>query len=302
MLSGGRVPERRPSDLPRATAVAAVASLALCSLAGFLLVMRAVVTTSALAAYDPQVAALLRAFRTPPLTRVLWAATVFGDPRSMWAVAAVFVLLLVVWGRRAEAVLVGVTMAAGSAIGDAAKVATHRPRPPASLAIIREPASASFPSGHALASLLLFALLAFVLWRTAGTTAMRRVAIAAVCALGAFLVALSRVYLGVHWPTDVLGGWCLAAALVTVTLSAYLAWERHAPGPKRWRPVATGRVRLGVALALACVALAVLIAGAAADPLLREPARPLSTRDSYKSFASVSPNASSRGIGSPRAR
>jgi undecaprenyl-diphosphatase len=242
--------------------------LALYFLAGFLSIMRAVVTTSALAVFDPQIAALLRAFRTPPVTRLMWIATVFGDPNSMWAVSIVFVLLLLLWGRRGEAVLVGVTMAVGSTAGDFLKVATHRSRPPAFYALIGEPRSASFPSGHALASLLFFALLALVLWRAVGTTPRRRFSIVAVCALGALLVALSRVYLGVHWPTDVVGSWYLGAAWLSVTVGSFLGWERYASGAKRWAAAGTGRLRAAVTLGVAASAAAVLVVGAAADPLL----------------------------------
>lgn len=260
-----RLTTRRWTGFP----LTATVLLALWFLAGFASVARDVVFTRALALYDPQVAALLRAFRTPPVTHVLWIATVFGDPRGMFAVATIFVLLLLLWGRRAEALLVGVTMAAGSAFGDLVKIAAQRPRPPAFYALIREPASFSFPSGHALASLLFFALLAFVLWRTAGTSPRRRFAIVVLCAFGAFTVALSRIYLGVHWPTDVLGSWYLGAAWLTVTIGAFLMWERYGRGPRQWAPLWTGRARIVVTAGVVVAGLAVLILGAEADPLLK---------------------------------
>jgi undecaprenyl-diphosphatase len=278
--------------------------LALYFLARFLGVLHAVVTSSSLAVYDPRLAALLRAFRTAPVTRALWVATIFGDPNSMWAVAAVFVLLLLLWGRRGEAVLVGVTMALGSAAGDLFKVATHRPRPPAFFALIREPTSFSFPSGHAIASLLFFSLLAFVLWRTAGRTARHRFAIVALCALGAFIVALSRVYLGVHWPTDVLGGWLLAAAWLSVTLGTFLMWERYGRGQKRWPPVGTPALRLAITLGVVALALIVLVAGAVRDPLLatlvEAPSPKAFTSAELAAFEKALPRYSEKLDGSPQ--
>jgi undecaprenyl-diphosphatase len=243
--------------------------LALYFLAGFLSVLRDVLTATALALYDPQIAALLRAFRTEAVTRVMWLATVFGDPNSMWMWSLLFVLLLVLWGRKAEAVLVAVTMSLGSAMGDFFKVLTRRPRPPIPYALINQPGSKSFPSGHALASALFFALLAFVLWRTVGKTPRRRFAIVVLCAFGAFTVALSRVYLGVHWPTDVLGSWYLAAALATVAIGTFLMWERYGGATKRWPVIGTRRVRLAVTFGVVAVAAAVLVVGTQRDPLLK---------------------------------
>jgi membrane-associated phospholipid phosphatase/type IV secretory pathway TrbD component len=242
---------------------------ALYLLAGFLSILRQVATSSSIALYDPQLAALLRAFRTVPATHVMWIATVFGDPASMWVAGAVFVALLLLWGRRGEAVLVGVTITGGSAFGSFVKVATRRPRPPAFLALIREPASFSFPSGHAVVSLLFFGLLAFVLWRSVGTTARRRFAIVALCAFGALMVALSRVYLGVHWPTDVIGGWYLAAAWGIAAIGVFLTWERYGRGTKRWPAAGTPRVRLALTASAAALVLVVMVVGAEGDPLLR---------------------------------
>jgi membrane-associated phospholipid phosphatase len=237
--------------------------------ASFASIAEGVLERGDLAAYDVGLAALLRAFRTPAVTRLMWGATVFGDPVVVWVVSVVFVLLLLLWGRRGEAVLVAVTMTVGSLAGAFAKVVVQRQRPPAAFALIHQPVSRSFPSGHALASILFFTLLAFVLWRTVGTTPRRRFAIVAVCALGALLVGLSRVYLGVHWPTDVVGGWYLGAAWLSATIGGFLMWEHYAPGAKQWAPLSTRRVRLVVTAGAVGAVVVALVGGAQADPLLR---------------------------------
>lgn len=251
--------------------LSATVLLALFFLAGFASIAEGVLERGDLAVYDVGIAALLRAFRTPGATRVFWIATVFGDPRVMWVVAVVFVLLLLLWGRRGEAVLVAVTMSVGSAVGSLVKIVVARPRPPAAFALISTPGSNSFPSGHALSSLLFFTLLAFVLLRSpVACTARRRFAVVVLCALGAFTVALSRVYLGVHWPTDLLGSWFLAAAWATVAIGTFRMWERYAQGRKRWPPVASRKVRIGVTVLVAVLVVATVVVGAEADPLLRK--------------------------------
>ncbi|TDU80102.1 phosphatase PAP2 family protein [Streptomyces sp. KS 21] len=87
-----------------------------------------------------------------------------------------------------------------------------RPRPPvadwAALA-----AWSAFPSGHATTSVIVAGLLAWAAWRTATPATARFCWVLAAC--WAVSVGLSRIYLGVHWPTDVLGGWLYALTWLT---------------------------------------------------------------------------------------
>ncbi|WP_328622510.1 phosphatase PAP2 family protein [Streptomyces sp. NBC_00354] len=87
-----------------------------------------------------------------------------------------------------------------------------RPRPPvadwAALAT-----GFAFPSGHATTSAIVAGLLAWAAWRTATPATARFCWALAAC--WAIAVGLSRIYLGVHWPTDVLGGWLYALTWLT---------------------------------------------------------------------------------------
>ncbi len=75
----------------------------------------------------------------------------------------------------------------------------------------------SFPSGHAFLSAAILLTLAGLIARTAKTDA-RRIVIMSVAVLIVFLVGISRIYLGVHWPSDVAAGWCLGVAWAAITL------------------------------------------------------------------------------------
>jgi undecaprenyl-diphosphatase len=112
------------------------------------------------------------------------------------------------------------------------KVVIQRPRPQFSQ--VFEIGGFAFPSGHATTSTIVFASLAYVLsrsesWRVA-------VWIWAASGFAAFLIGFSRLYLGVHWPTDVIGGWVLGLLWVaTGVVITNLAWEVTG-GPARPDP------------------------------------------------------------------
>ena len=125
------------------------------------------------------------------------------------AFLAPFVLAIAVWhaqrgeGREARAwVVVGLST---FFLQESLKLVFVRPRPELWPRLV-DVGSAAFPSGHALATATLFPLLAWIVGRRQPrlTGPAMAVAVALVC-----LVGLGRLYLGVHWPSDVLGGWAI---------------------------------------------------------------------------------------------
>lgn len=111
---------------------------------------------------------------------------------------------------RATALLLGVAFLGGQALSHGMKSVFSRPRPdlvPHGVEI----ATASFPSGHSMMAAVTYLTLAVILARTQPRLSLRIFLIAAAAVL-AILVGTSRVYLGVHWPSDVLAGWSLGAA------------------------------------------------------------------------------------------
>ena len=118
-------------------------------------------------------------------------------------------------GQRAEAVVLLVTLAGSAALGQGLKAFFARPRPHL-FPWLTSVGGWSFPSGHTLTAIVLGGVLAWLLGRK--LRAWRRVVVWAIAGLWASLVGLSRVYLGVHYPSDVVaslavGGLCLLATL-----------------------------------------------------------------------------------------
>jgi membrane-associated phospholipid phosphatase len=176
-----------------------------------------------IAAFDAAISAALRAAESPGLTQAMWATTLLGDTAVMVVHTAVACVLLWAWGRRREAGVMLAAMIAGPALSTALKSLLARPRPPVAGALIALPGNGSLPSGHALAGLLFYGTLALVVLagarrvsgstRSSADTFARLAGAVGLIALG-LAIGVSRVYLGVHWATDVLAGWAIAAVLL----------------------------------------------------------------------------------------
>ncbi len=133
--------------------------------------------------------------------------------------ATVFLLLT---HRRRQAMVLALAYGSGIVANHLLKLALARPRPDV-VEHLTTVYTASFPSGHAMLSTIVSLTLAMVLLRGQATPATQHLAYGFAASL-ALLVGVSRVYLGVHWPTDVLAGWAfgLAWALLFWQLDARL--------------------------------------------------------------------------------
>lgn len=159
------------------------------------------------------------------VTDVMWLLTLMGDTRVVLVESLVAALLMAVWGhpRRAGSLLV--LVGSGSAVAHLLKGLFGRVRPDEALALLVTPDSASFPSGHAIAGMLLFGSLALMLSASRVSRPLRTVGASAVLMLG-LMIGVSRVYLGVHFLSDVLASWFLGASLVLLWAAAVLMWGR----------------------------------------------------------------------------
>jgi undecaprenyl-diphosphatase len=159
------------------------------------------------ARFDSSVRTLVHQHASPPVTAVLSFVTNLGN----WPVilAGTLALLLFFWyrGDHDHIGLLLVTMTGAGILDGVLKLAFHRVRPDPFFGA--KPTTYSFPSGHALISLCFYGLIAGMLsfqlekrWQ--------RVATWGAASLIVGLIGLSRIYLGVHWPSDVLAGYAAA--------------------------------------------------------------------------------------------
>jgi membrane protein DedA with SNARE-associated domain len=179
-----------------------------------------VVSHDELALVDPRFTRWVVAHRTGWLTGVMKAVTWLGSNVVVIPLAAALILYLLL--RRSDvrsSLMVGSAVAGAIALYDTIKPVVVRARPPSSI-WIGHFSGFAFPSGHATQSVAFYAMVAFVL--TSGRSFRWRFALWCAAALIALLVGASRVYLGAHWLTDVLGGYALGATWVALVVSVSL--------------------------------------------------------------------------------
>jgi membrane-associated phospholipid phosphatase len=148
---------------------------------------------------------------------------VFGDWRSALLVVAI---AGVTWWRigSLEAIMI---VAAGliTLVNGAFKMLINRPRPSPDLVDVLCAAQGNgFPSGHAFFAILLLGLTAYFISINARNRALRKLALAGLIVL-VLLVGISRVYLGAHWPSDVIGGYLIGGVFLTALIWFHRTWK-----------------------------------------------------------------------------
>jgi membrane-associated phospholipid phosphatase len=215
----------QPSAPLRARVTGPVAA-ALLVLAGVLI---ALAWTGVLQGGDTETAVGLAADRIPGVTVIALVVTELGNTVGSTAVALVGGAVLAVRGRVAEGLCLAAVPLVASVVFTVVKRVLDRARPPADLQVMAV-ANESLPSGHATMVAAAWTTLVLVLWPVLRSRG--RVLLTACAVLWAGAVGFTRIYLGVHWLSDVLAGWTLGAALaftgVTV-LSLVLARRTRRP-------------------------------------------------------------------------
>jgi undecaprenyl-diphosphatase len=146
---------------------------------------------------------------SPLATRALLTVSMLGSEWVMLPLGAAIVGCLATIGRGRQAALLAIVGLSAELVSQLLKLAFHRPRPAVFFGL--PPAETySFPSGHAFVATVFYASLAAILMTFERSRGKRGwIAVAAV--LTAIMIGFSRVYLGYHYPSDVLGGWVCAA-------------------------------------------------------------------------------------------
>jgi membrane-associated phospholipid phosphatase len=202
----------------------------------------AVPRSDGVAQFDQNMLMWLSDLRRPALTSVVQFITELGTYRPVTVLSIALALILGYRTQRLlEPLVLLLAVEASSSLVDLFKMVVDRARPPLGGMLGAPVFDYSFPSGHTGASTVLYILGAVLLAQTQTRNFGRRQIIAGGCVL-AVLIGLSRVYLGYHWLTDVVGSWLLALIITSIGMALITAiprpkWpieDRTEPLLRRW--------------------------------------------------------------------
>ena len=158
--------------------------------------------------------------------------TALGSGTLAVLIALIVMGALALQGRRFSIALIAVSVTGAGALTTVLKEIFARPRPPVEYRAV-EALQMSFPSGHSFIAATLYLTIGALLTGIAPTRGMK-IYIMAVAIVLVVLVGLSRIYLGVHYTTDVLGGWCAGVIwAIACSIAAHFLRSRHARQQQR---------------------------------------------------------------------
>jgi membrane-associated phospholipid phosphatase len=184
-------------------------------------------------ALDALATPLLHGLSNPILDAVMQGLTDLGSTIVVGPLFAVAIVLLLWRRHRREALFLAVSMAGSLVLNQSLKLIFQRPRPQLAWAQVQP--EYSFPSGHSMNSIVFYVALALIVWVIWGRRAGLPATVLAVVL--ALLIGTSRIYLGYHYFTDVLGGLLAGAAWLIIVAAAldgglWLSrWRNQESGP-----------------------------------------------------------------------
>jgi len=232
----GRIDPKHPAT-PAAPPPKRVAAASAVVIAGFLALIATLVLFGLIAedirdqevfALDTWATPFLHSVASPPLDGLMTTLTTMGSSFVLIPLFAIVTIALLVNRRYGAALFFAVAASGGLVIDATMKIIFQRPRPKLDYAAVLP--DYSFPSGHSMNGIVVYVGLALIIWSIFG----RRIGLPAMAAgiLIALGIGTSRIYLGYHYFSDVIGGFLAGTAWLIIVIAAFRATPKLWP----WRP------------------------------------------------------------------
>ena len=169
--------------------------------------------------FDDSLITWIQGMESQGMTRWMELFTWIGSGIPVVIITILSMVVLYVFLRhRRELLFLGCVIAGSAILNSLLKLMFQRARP--TIHRIIEVSGYSFPSGHSMAAFSLYGGLAFLIWKHIPTAA-GRVLMIIVSAMFILMIGMSRIYLGVHYPSDVVGGYFMSGCWLTVCIWFY---------------------------------------------------------------------------------
>lgn len=173
-------------------------------------------------AFDTSILLYLRSLHDPLRDRVMLAFTFFGEPNLLLALSVSLGIILWVRKHRSEATTIAVTGAGALGLNILLKQLFARARPQLWERTV-DVRFYSFPSGHAMISMVIYGLLGYLL---DSRFPKQRWWIYSLTVILVAVIGLSRLYLGVHWPTDIIAGYTAGLVWLIACIYSLEVWKQ----------------------------------------------------------------------------
>ncbi|MCL4415370.1 MAG: phosphatase PAP2 family protein [Actinobacteria bacterium] len=174
--------------------------------------------------FDKSVSLFFYTIRNPVLTKIMETITFFGSGLFLTTSAVVIIIYLYIKNHRKESFLFFIVLAMGFALNNMIKILVKRPRP--DISPLATESTYSFPSGHTMSSFIFYALIAYFIFHFTKDKKLATL-VSGISILIIILIGISRIYLGVHFPSDVIAGFIagfwvfVTALLIRQTITFY---------------------------------------------------------------------------------
>lgn len=192
--------------------------LAAAVLLGLFAVTARAVQINSIGAFDMPIINTVQGAETDPLTAVMSAFTIIGSTKTALVLVILFLAILAAKKLYSQAAFAAVVIGGTAVLNQGLKFIFQRPRP--EIHRIIDAGGYSFPSGHTMMAFSIYAVIAYIIWHHVKNAAVRTL-VALFAVLMIFMIAVSRIYLGVHFPSDIAGGVFLSAAWFIAAAAVY---------------------------------------------------------------------------------